>query len=114
MVFGTQLVLFGASQYFFYCDLNHFVKEMNFLFENHEQMEKDKVIRQVLRKSFGEVTEYREPRLYEGNIDFFVDGMSDSKISCMNVPAKPFIGVSNAAIFGHDNGSITLYSEIHK
>jgi hypothetical protein len=117
MVFGAQLVLFGDSNHYFYCNLQDFINRMNSLFENHESQEKGKEIRQVLRKSFGKDTEYREPRLYEGKLDFFDSGMSDSKISCLNVCTQPFLGSNNAPIFGHLNGSITfpnLQSEIHK
>jgi hypothetical protein len=117
MVFGGQLVLFGDSNHFFYCNLQEFINQMNSLFENHESQEKSKVIRQVLRKSFGKDTEYREPRLYEGKLDFFDSGKSESKINCLNVCTKPFFGWDNAPIFGHLNGSITfpnLKSEIHK
>ena len=86
------------------------------MFENHEQMEKDRNIRQIYRKSYGKKTEYREPTLYEGKINFLVNDKSHAKISCMSFPDKPFLGFRNPAIFGHCDGSVSIFNQliIHK
>lgn len=36
MVFGAQLVLFGDSNHYFYCNLQNFINRMNSLLENHK------------------------------------------------------------------------------
>jgi hypothetical protein len=47
MVFGTNLVLFGDSKYYFYCNLQDFKDQINNILENHQTLEKNKIIRQI-------------------------------------------------------------------